>query len=408
MSFTFLRVIAGVCAIGLIATACSTDTTPAASPTSSDAPIYRNGDVIPGQYIVVFHKEAVANKGESLQSLTPETRLDLVNQAADRMLDKVSVNSENIMATYGNVLQGVVVTLTEEQVNKIKKDPSVSYIEQDRWVSLPPMQIEVAKGEKAQAQTTPWGITQVGGSETPASTTTVWIVDSGIQLDHPDLNVASSGHKSWVNGQKTANDGNGHGTHVAGTVGAKDNTIGVVGVAPGVKLMAMRVLNNAGSGQFSWSISAFDWIAAKANTNYINVVNYSVGPGSRYTSTTLDNAVKGMADEGIIVCMAAGNAGDDATYFSPARVNYTNVYTIAAMNSSLQFASWSNYGAPVDWIEPGVSVYSTYKGSSYTTMSGTSMASPHATGIFAVGGIEAGGTASSVPSGTTDEWGQRD
>lgn len=392
----------------LFVSACSTDNTSSNSTGPVEAPIFRNGDVIPGQYIVVFNTDAVAMKGENLQSLTPETRLDLVNQAADRMLDKISVNTENIQATYGTVLQGIVVTLTDEQINKLKLDPSVRYIEQDRWISLPPMTVQVDKGEATQGQTTPWGITQVGGSETPASTTTAYIVDTGIQLDHPDLNVASSGHKSFVKGQKSAADGHGHGTHVAGTVGAEDNSEGVIGVAPGVKLVSMRVLNSSGSGQFSWSISAFDWIASHVNANYINVVNYSVGPGSRYTSTTLDNAVKGMADEGVKVCLAAGNAGDDATYFSPARVNYTNVYTIAAMDSDLKFASWSNYGGPVDFIEPGVSVYSTYKGSGYATMSGTSMASPHGTGMLAVGGIVAGGTATSVPSGTTTDWGERD
>ena len=400
------RIVAAL-SLMFIAVACSTDNTNTNS-SPKDAPLYVNGDVIPGQYIVVFNTNAVAVKGESLQSLTPDTRIDLVNQAASRAFDKIAVSSDKVEATFGTVIQGVVVTLTDEQLNRLRQDPSVKYIEQDRTISLPPLNIVFDKGEKVQAQTTPWGITKVGGSETPASTTTAYIVDTGLDLNHPDLNIATSGPKSFVKGQKTAEDGHGHGSHVGGTVGAKDNSVGVIGVAPGVKLVSMRVLSNNGSGQFSWSISAFDWIASHANTSYINVVNYSVGPGSRYTSTTLDAAVKGMADEGIVVCVAAGNSEDDATYYSPARVNYANVYTIASMGSDESFSDFSNYGGPVDWIEPGEGVYSTFKGDGYATMSGTSMATPHATGMFAVGGITAGGDATGVPAGTTTEWGVRD
>lgn len=408
----------GAIVIALSLTACSVDNTSTVAP-ADDAPVYRSGDVIDGQYIIVFNESAVATKGETLQSMTHEGRVQLVEQATSRMIDRIGIKQPAVKATYGSAIRGVVLTLSDNQLEALRKDPAVRFIEQDRWISLPPITIVEDEGASINghgnnggtpsqpAQETPWGITKVGGPETPASTVRAWIVDTGIQSNHPDLNVDASQGKNYVSGKYTTEDGNGHGTHVSGTIGAKDNTIGVVGVAPGVKLIPMRVLNNQGSGQFSWSISAFDWIAGHGDDD--DVVNYSVGPSSRYTSTTLDNAVESMADAGVKVCIAAGNSQDDATYYSPARVDYTGVYTIAAMNSSTVFAtSFSNYGAPVDWIEPGVSVKSTVKGSTYATYSGTSMATPHATGMLAVGGIISGGTVSSVPANTTENWGKRD
>lgn len=419
MFTSFTKMGIGVLALMLVSTACSVDTTPPATAPTDDAPLYKSGDVIPGQYIIAFYESAVATKGETLQSMTHEGRLELVNQAALRLADRVAVSGSAIKATYGSAIKGVVMTLTDNQLAALRKDPSVRYIEQDRWVSLPPFEIleedelginnnggNGGSTPSQPAQETPWGITKVGGPETPSSSIRAWIVDTGIQANHPDLNVDASQGKSYVTGVTSTNDENGHGTHVSGTVGALDNTIGVVGVAPGIKLIPMRVLNKRGSGQFSWSISAFDWIAGHASTG--DVVNYSVGPGSRYTSIALDEAVTAMADAGAKVCIAAGNSSDDASYYSPARVDYTNVYTIAAMSGTTAWASFSNYGSPVAWIEPGVSVRSTTKGSSYATYSGTSMATPHATGMLAVGGITSGGTVSGVPSGTVDDWGKRD
>jgi subtilisin family serine protease len=379
--------------------------------------------VIPDQYIVVFKDQSLEGKGINLQSLTHEARLDVVRQAAVSIADHINVPKENITATFGTALKGVVMKLNSQQLDALRKDRLVDFIEQDRWISLPKVDVapatEIQAGKKGgtgstgtgttSTQTTPYGISVVGGPETPSTSITAWIVDSGIDLDHSDLNVVTSRCKNYVTSgtnTTTADDGHGHGTHVAGTVGAIDNNYGVVGVAPGINLVAMRVLNESGSGQWSWSISAFDHIAANGAEG--DVVNYSVGAGKRYSSSSLDNAIKGMASAGIRVCIAAGNQGDDCSYYSPASVNATNVYTIGSMNSLKVWVSSSNYGTPVDWIEPGSSIKSTYKGNSYATMSGTSMATPHATGILAVGGIKSGGSATSVPSGTTTYYGVRD
>jgi len=237
--------------------------------------------------------------------------------------------------------------------------------------------------------------------ELDATGKTAWIVDSGIDSDHPDLVVDVSRSRSYLTrGRYSIEDGNGHGTHVAGTVAAIDNTIGVVGVAPGATIVALRVLDNRGSGDFSWTIAALDYVAASASIG--DAVNMSLGPTSRYTDTAVDAAVTNVADLGIKIAIAAGNASDDALYYSPARVNHTNVYTVSAMDNTDTFAYFSNYGTPVDVSGPGVSVYSTYKEGGYATLNGTSMASPHVCGLLLLGNITTDGFVNGDPDGNPD------
>jgi len=399
--------------LGLVA--CSTETSPTSSAEEEIAPIHQSGEVIPGRYIVVLRPDAVLNKGESVQALAHNDLIDRVNDRAVDVAKKFHLDNVTVDNVWGKAIQGFVLEgITPDQADAIAQDPRVERIHPDVWVSLPPMSVLKGKpgsgggGTTQPAETTPWGITKVGGYEDASSSTvTAWIIDTGIDTDHPDLNVSASRGKSWVTGRggSSVEDGNGHGTHVSGTVGAIKNTIGVVGVAAGVELVPLRVLDNRGSGYFSWSISAFDYLAANGASG--DVANYSVGPGSRYTLQDLDDAVEACGAAGIKVCMAAGNSDDDCSYYSPARLNATNVYTIASMTSSTAKSSFSNYGAPVDYWEPGSSIYSTYKGGSYATLSGTSMASPHGCGILAVGSFANGGTVSGVPSGTTTTWGKR-
>jgi hypothetical protein len=400
--------------VALVAIGCSTD---APTTTSDDdgTDMHRSGELIPGQYIIVFDDDAIVQKGETLQDFTHAERIDRVRNLTVTIASEINIPANNIIATWGSALRGAVLNdLSPNDVEQLRNDRRIKHIEQDYWITLPPFDVQRGKPDKGNgggeqaAQTTPWGIEKVGGAvDASSSTVTAWIVDTGIDTDHPDLNVNKNKGKDFTRTGRRASveDGNGHGTHTAGTVGAIDNEIGVIGVAAGITLVPMKVLSDNGSGQFSWSISAFDHIASKGTSG--DVVNYSVGPGSRYTSTTLDNAVKGMASAGIKVCMAAGNSNDDCSYYSPARVNATNLYTIAAMTSSSAKASYSNYGSPVDYWEPGSGVYSTYKNGGYATASGTSMASPHACGILAVGGITSGGSVSGVPAGTTTDWGKR-
>ena len=227
-----------------------------------------------------------------------------------------------------------------------------------------------------QAEIVPWGIDQIGARSNSAWTSGVthvdaYVIDTGIDQSHPDLNVVE--FAQWASGPKR--DCNGHGSHVAGTIGARNQGSGVVGVAPGIRLHAVKVLNCAGSGSWSDVISGINFVAGKSGTR---VANMSLGGPQ---NTAVDDAVIGAVKKGAFFAVAAGNDGADACGHSPAAAGTTDgVDTVAATDSNDSEASWSNYGTCVDIWAPGVSIYSTYKGGGYATLSGTSMATPHVAG----------------------------
>jgi subtilisin family serine protease len=201
-----------------------------------------------------------------------------------------------------------------------------------------------------------------------------YIIDTGIDTSHADLYVVE--HVNFAGGPNK--DCHGHGTHVAGTVGAIDNTRDVVGVAPDIELVGVKVLGCGGTGSTSGVLRGVDWVTA--NAVLPAVANMSLGGGA---SAALDEAVLNSAAAGIFYAVAAGNDGGDACLGSPARAGAgsdNGVMTTAATGSADQEASFSNYGDCVDIWAPGVGVLSTKKGGGTTTYSGTSMASPHAAG----------------------------
>ncbi len=199
-------------------------------------------------------------------------------------------------------------------------------------------------------------------------------------------------------GKNSADDGNGHGTHVAGTIAAIDNDIDVVGVAAGATVVPVRVLSNNGSGYMSWVLAGVDYVAANADPG--DVANMSLGGG---VSTSLDNAVKTAAANGIHFVLAAGNDSMHANNSSPARANGDFIYTVSAIDNNGNFAWFSNYGnPPVDVAAPGVNILSTASGGGATTMSGTSMAAPHVAGLLLLNSLNTNGTASNDPDGTAD------
>ncbi|MFL0074463.1 S8 family serine peptidase [Tenacibaculum maritimum] len=245
----------------------------------------------------------------------------------------------------------------------------------------------------------PYGTTRVSGGKS-ASQNTAWVLDTGVDLDHEDLNVDTSRSVSFIakgREAKNADDGNGHGTHVAGTIAAKDNAVGSVGVAPGNLIVAIKVLDSRGSGTNSGVISGVDYVAANANNG--DVANMSLGGG---ISSALDNAIVNAASKGIKFVLAAGNESQDANNVSPARVNGNNIYTISAMDRNDNWASYSNYGSPVDFCAPGSAIYSTWKDGGYNTISGTSMATPHAAGVLLFGTPSTSGTVNGDPDGNPD------
>ena len=232
----------------------------------------------------------------------------------------------------------------------------------------------------ALSQCTPWGITRVGGGASGVGKR-AWIIDSGIDLTHPDLNVNTSLSISFVLGSPSPADLNGHGTHVAGTIAAKDNGFGVIGVAAGAEVVAVRVLSDEG-GTNSAIIAGVNYVAAHAAS--ADVANMSLGGPP---SQAVDDAVFAMSGVCKVV-LAAGNDAKNANYASPARVNGSNILTVSAMDIYGKLASFSNYGnGPVDYSAPGVNVASCWLNGGYAYENGTSMAAPHVAGILLLGTI---------------------
>ncbi|WP_229665243.1 S8 family serine peptidase [Croceicoccus mobilis] len=293
-----------------------------------------------------------------------------------------------VLFDYSHSIKGFAVRMSPQGVAKMQvANPHIDTCFADRVVALAPPAGKGpgGGGSEPAAQTTPWGIAYVGTSSGAGKT--AWVIDSGIDLDHPDLNVDTARSADFTGSRKGADDENGHGTHVAGTIGAIDNSEGVIGVAAGAKVVAVRVLDRRGSGAWSGVMAGVDYVAANGSPG--DVANMSLGGGA---NDTLDQAVlNASANSGVIFVLAAGNDGEDAANHSPARAAGASandkVFAIASAydtgNGTLAMNSWSNWGKPeVTFAEPGYQIESTWLDGGYNTISGTSMASPHAAGLM--------------------------
>ncbi len=336
---------------------------------SDSAPL----DQFPGQY---RPDERAAANPDAWNYLDP--RVAGAVQALERQL---GFRAENV---YSAALQGFSARLTAAQIQALERIPWVSSVEADGVATI-------------SNQILPWGIQRIGAdiSSTKAGDGTgtvnnvnVYIIDTGVERTHPDLNVVN--HVNFTGGGQN-NDCNGHGTHVAGTVAAKDNTIAVVGVAPGAPITGVKVIGTlnpllggscGGSGFVSWVIKGVDWVTNNAVLPAI--ANMSLRAAA---NDTLDTAVRKSAQKGVFYSVAAGNDSGDACNVSPARAGAgTNngIMTVAATDQADQEPSWSNFGSCVDIWAPGVNILSTYLNGGTTTLSGTSMSSPHAGGTAAL------------------------
>ena len=356
---------------------------------------------INNKYIVVLNEDAILAKSDL------QTRNASVKAKALGLLKKFEITGE-VEEVYETALQGFTVKMAPGQAKKMGEDPDVKYVEPDQVIALSPIELNgkpSGGGTTQPAQTTPWGIGRVGGVTTYTGSNVAWIIDTGIDYTHPDLLnlVDTKKSKTFISRTSSANDDNGHGTHVAGIIAALNNDIGVIGVAPGAHLVAVKVLDSRGSGTTSGVIAGVDYVAAAAAKG--DVANMSLGGG---VSTSLDAAVL-TASANVKFALAAGNETDYASNHSPARVNGPNIYTVSAIDFKDNWASWSNFSdarssdnSPIDYCAPGVSILSCYKGGGYATMSGTSMAAPHVAGLLILGVIKTDGTVIGDPSAPND------
>lgn len=371
------------------------------------------GDRVPGQYIVVF-KDSVAD------AATAES--DIVGRTRGERLD-----------SYRYALQGFSARLSDVDLETVKNDPRVAFVSEDRVVSIADStdstrsrQVtspQAARGERdastlahnngnvsTQAQALPTGVNRINaeGLANTGAGINVAVIDTGILATHPDLSGKVVGGKNCTRASGGYTDQNGHGTHVAGTIAALNNSQGVVGVAPGAKLWSVRVLDRNGSGTWSSVICGLDFVASKGSTKGgpITVANMSLGGGGvsdnncgNTNNDALHKAVCRARDAGVTIVVAAGNSGVNAAGFVPAAYDDAAITVSALADSDGMaggagaptqygaddtFASFSNYGSAVDIGAPGVSIYSTWLSSGYKAISGTSMASPHVAGAAAL------------------------
>ena len=364
-----------------------------ASDLSSDA------NVIDGHYIVVFDDSA---EGVRAETTAREAALDFDSERR-----------------YRSAIEGFSAELSDSQARALSADPKIDFVSEDRRVTAS-ASVPLAAGEG----TPPTGVRRVQAATSTqvrqASGVNVAVIDTGIQLTHPDLNAADG--IDCVSPGTPADDGNGHGTHVAGTIGAENDGAGVVGVAPGTRTYAVRVLNNGGSGSWSQVICGIDWVAANAATLDIGVANMSLGGGApplltcATTTDAMHEAICNATDDGVNFAVAAGNSAQDFDYVpapdSPAA--YPEALTVTAVSDSDGApggsggapscrsgetddarASFSSFaltpaGRAHTIAAPGVCINSTWIGSGYRTISGTSMATPHIAGLVALCINEAG------------------
>jgi subtilisin family serine protease len=286
-----------------------------------------------------------------------------------------------------HLISAIAATFPGQSIARLKSDARVKTVEVDAVA-------------QACSETVPWGVSRVQAPSVQAGGNSgvgvkVAVIDTGIEYTHPDLSANYKGGYDYVNADSDPMDDHGHGTHCAGIIAAAaGNGLGVVGVAPGASLHAVKVLDAAGSGSYSSIIAGLQWCV----DNHMQVASMSLG--GTVDSLSLHNACDAAVAAGVTVVAAAGNAGPGAdTVGYPAK--YSSVIAVSATDQSNAIASFSSTGPSVAVAAPGVSIYSTYRGGGYATMSGTSMACPHVAGTAALVIAAGFGTPAAVRSQIT-------
>ncbi|KAI1465038.1 subtilisin-like protein [Daldinia caldariorum] len=361
----------------------------APSKRASPAPVIkpRGAQLVDGKYIIRMKADA---KPESIQT----------------SIQSVASDADFVYNT--NKFRGFASSLSEEELEALRNNADVEYIEQDAIITI-----------KATQENADWGLARLSNAQAGSTTytyddsagegTCAYVIDTGIEVDHEEFEGRAKFLNNFVDDDNT--DGHGHGTHVAGTIGSK-----TYGVAKKTTLFAVKVLGADGSGTTSGVIAGMDFVAKDAASQSCPkgvVVNMSLGGG---VSNAVNEAAASIVDAGLFLAVAAGNEADDASNSSPA--SEKSACTVGATTKDDELAEYSNFGSLVDILAPGTDIESTWIGGSTNTISGTSMASPHIAGLGAYYlGLDAApvdslcdyiaksaisGAISGVPSGTVN------
>jgi subtilisin family serine protease len=357
MKKLFLWLLLSGIVLAILMGGCSKQPQKITGPQTQQAPLFNRtpgAEYIPGSYIVVM-KESVAD----------------VDKDVDEIGQRYTLKAD---FRYKHALKGFAGKLSAAVVEALRNDPRVAYIEQDQIAHMDATQINPT-----------WGLDRIDQRALPLDNSytynqsgagvDVYCLDTGIRLTHVDFGGrAVTGYDAITPGG-TAADGNGHGTHTAGTIGGA-----TYGVAKAVRLIAVCVLDSTGQGTYAQVIAGVDWVTGDHTTTPA-VANMSLGGP---LDAALDQAVRNSIADGVTYCVSAGNSSADASTQSPADVG--EALTVGATNSSDAFAYFSNFGSIVDVQAPGVNVTSDYytSNTATTTMSGTSMAAPHVAGAAAL------------------------
>ncbi len=393
-------VLFGLLCFSMLLVSCDKEDMVNESTESGALPAIEISKKIPGQYIVIFDKSKIIPASKMLKKRAFASRKDkasALDEISRESLGKINtalqsqkLDVNNVIDYYTDLFSGVAIKLTNEELYELSKNPLVESIEYDIAIETPTIDTDSIIGDifsqiDGKPQTIPCGINTIGGnSDGSKSENWIWILDSGIDLRHPDLNVITDRPYAKSFTSASASDCNGHGTHVAGIAAAIDNNIGVVGVSAGAPVVPVKVFDCRRSTSLSNILSGMDHIWQYASPG--DVVNMSFaanfGQGCASNSAFVD-AIKTMGRSGIFIAIAAGNASGNSGLYSPGCINGKNIYTVASMDCDNNFSSsFSNYGSNIDVIAPGDKVISTYKRRQYAVLSGTSMAAPYVAGIL--------------------------
>jgi subtilisin family serine protease len=329
-------------------------------PMSKGTRVDVNAPAVPGQFVVKFR-----------DGTSQSARQAAVHELGGYFFDSIPALGADAVE-FPQVAKNPSAQATFEVIQALKKNPNVEYVEPNYIYTT-----SFTPNDPGLSQQWAWSRIQAYSAwdvTLGSSSVVIAIVDTGIQRNHPDLDAKIVAGYDYVQGDTNPDDGNGHGTHVAGTAAAEtNNSTGGAGTCPNCKLMPVRVLDNNGSGTLT---NVANGITFAAN-NGARVINLSLGgPGS----TTLQNAVNNAWNAGVFLACAAGNSNTSSTSNAyPAA--YSNCFAVASTTSSDARSSFSNYGSWVEVAAPGSSIYSTWINSSYNTISGTSMATPHVAGL---------------------------